>query len=60
MVDAEKRGYAVMQSCGFVLLAGGLGERLGYRCAVIHVTFFLFLFACLFRHVVGLYTCVQS
>ena len=30
MVEAEKQGYAAMHSCAFVLLAGGLGERLGY------------------------------
>ena len=30
MVEAEKQGYSVMHSCAFVLLAGGLGERLGY------------------------------
>jgi hypothetical protein len=27
MVEAEKQGYAVMQSCAFVLLAGGLGAH---------------------------------
>ena len=28
MVEAEKQGYAVMQSCAFVLLAGGLGAHI--------------------------------
>lgn len=30
MVDAERQGYAAMHECALVLLAGGLGERLGY------------------------------
>ena len=50
MVEAEKQGYAVMQSCGFVLLAGGLGERLGHRCVYGRG---------IFRHMIGLYTCVH-
>lgn len=30
MLDLEKEGYAAMHTCAFVLVAGGLGERLGY------------------------------
>jgi len=30
MLAAEKDGYAHMHTCAFVLVAGGLGERLGY------------------------------
>jgi len=30
MHETERHGYAVMHQCALVLLAGGLGERLGY------------------------------